>query len=128
MRGRVAQNREGHLPAPASEASVRRLLQNLLPAFAGEGGHAPAVNQQPAGDALVADLGVFGPIQSVRFLGPVDHGIDRDKSEPSDQGSQCRLEKTHWEVYEVKQNRGSSVWLVAATANGSIECIEVAVR
>ena len=90
--------------------------------------HAPGLNQQLAGNALVADLGVFGPIQSVRFLGPVDHGIDRDKSEPSDQGSLCRLEKTHWEVYEVKQNRGSSVWLVAATASGSIECIEVAVR
>jgi hypothetical protein len=39
-----------------------------------------------------------------------------------------QFERYHWEVYDVEQNRGSSVWVVAVTTSGSIGRIEVAVR
>lgn len=124
----IARNRESHLPAPLAEASVRRSLKRLIAEFPSERGHDPATDRKSAGDSLEAELGLFGPIQSVKFLGFVDHGIDRDKSDSTDQGDLSQFEKTRWEVYDVKQDRGASVWLVATTADGSIEHIEVAVR
>ena len=64
----------------------------------------------------------------MKFLGFVDHGINRDKSESLDLRDWIQFERYHWEVYDVEQNLGSSVWLVAVTTSGSIGRIEVAVR
>jgi hypothetical protein len=57
----------------------------------------------------------------MRFPGFIKHGIALDDSYSSGAGS-------HWEAYEIEQTHGSSVWLVAATADGTIQRIEVAVE
>jgi hypothetical protein len=121
----IAMNREGHLQAPSTEVSVRRLLEKLIADFPSESGNNPGESPE---DSLEAELGLFGPIESVKFLGFVDHGIARGKSDSSDPLDPPPLASTRWEVYDVEQVRGSSVWLVVATASGSIQRIEVAVR
>ncbi|MHB8477928.1 MAG: energy transducer TonB [Steroidobacteraceae bacterium] len=126
----VAMNHKRHLHVPSTETSVRSLLQKLIAAFPSERGHDPGMDRESAGDSIEAQLGHLGQIQSVKFLGFVDHGIDRDKSEQLDLRDLTQFERYryHWEVYDVEQNRGSSVWLVAATTSGSIGRIEVAIR
>jgi TonB family protein len=124
----IATNRARHPHSPSSEVSVRSLLQELIAAFPSERAQEPGTTQESAGDSVEAELGLLGPIQSLTFLGFVDHGIDRDQSNSSDFRDPPRLERTHWEVYDVKQDHGSSVWVVAATARGSIQRIEVAIR
>jgi periplasmic protein TonB len=124
----IAMNHERHPHVPSTETSVRSLLQKLIAAFPSERGHDPGTDRESSGDSLEAELGHLGPIQSVKFLGFVDHGIDRDKSESLDLRDWIQFERYHWEVYDVEQNLGSSVWVVAATTSGSIGRIEVAVR
>jgi len=124
----IAMNHKRHLHVPSTETSVRSLLQKLIAAFPSERGHDPGTDRESSGDSLEAELGHLGSIQSVKFLGFVDHGIDRDKSYSWDLTDLTQFERYHWEVYDVEQNRGSSVWLVAVTTSGSIGRIEVAVR
>jgi TonB family protein len=124
----IAMNHKRQLHAASTETSVRTLLQKLIAAFPSERGHDPGTDRESSGDSLEAELGRLGPVQSVKFLGFVDYGIDRDKSESLDIRDLTQFERYHWEVYDVEQNRGSSVWLVAVTTSGSIGAIEVAVR
>ena len=126
----IAMNQKRHLHLPSTETSVRSLLQKLIAAFPSERGHDPRTGRESTEDSPEADLGHLGPIQSVKFLGLVDHGIDRDKSASLDLRDLTQFERPgyYWEAYDVEQNGGSSVWLVAVTASGSIGCIEVAVR
>jgi TonB family protein len=124
----IATNRARHSEFPSSEMSVRSLLQELIAAVPRERAQEPGTTRDSAGDSVEAELGLLGPIQSLTFLGFVDHGIDRDQSDSSDFRDPPPLQRTRWEVYDVKQNHGSSVWLVAATARGSIQRIEVAIR
>ena len=124
----IATNRARHAASPSSEVSVRSLLQELIAAFPSKRAQEPDTTRESAGDSIEAALGLLGPLQSLTFLGFVDHGIDRDQSDSSDFRDPPRPERTHWEVYDVKQDHGSSVWLVAATARGSIQRIEVAIR
>ena len=124
----IAMNHKRHLHVPSTETSMRSLLQKLIAAFPSERGHDPGTDRESSGDSLEAELGHLGSIQSVKFLGFVDHGIDRDKSYSWDLTDLTQFERYHWEVYDVEQNRGSSVWLVAVTTSGSIGRIEVAVR
>lgn len=126
----IAMNQKRHLHVPSTETSVRSLLQKLIAAFPSERGDDPATDRESSEDSPEADLGHLGPIQSVKFLGLVDHGIDRDKSESLDLRDLTQFERSryYWEAYDVEQNGGSSVWLVAVTTSGSIGRIEVAVR
>jgi TonB family protein len=124
----IATNRARHLDSTSSEVSVRSLLQKLITAFANERAKEPGTTRESAGDWVEAELGLMGPIQSLKFLGFVEHGIDLDQSASSHFQDLQRLERTHWEIYDVEQDHGSSVWLVAATARGSIQRIEVALR
>lgn len=124
----IATNRARHPDSPSSEVSVRSLLQKLIAAFPSERAEEPGAIQEFAGDSVEAELGLLGPIRSVTFMGFVHHGIDRDQSDSSQFADLLRLERRHWEVYNVKQDHGSSVWLVATTPRGSIEGIEVAIR
>jgi hypothetical protein len=61
-------------------------------------------------------------------VGFVDHGFAVDRSDSSEAQGPPQPENTHWEVYDIVQSRGSSVWLVETTARGSIQRIEFAVR
>jgi len=126
----IAMNQKRHLHLPSAETSVRRLLQKLIAAFPRVRGGDPGADRETSEDSPEADLGQLGPIQSVKFLGLVDHGIDHDRSESLDLRDLTQFEtyRYHWEVYDVEQNLGSSVWLVAVTTSGSIGRIEVAVR
>ena len=126
----LAMNQKRHLHLPSTETSVRSLLQKLIAAFPSKASHHPGTDRASSEDSPEADLGHLGPVQSVKFLGLVDHGIDRDKSQPSDLRDLTQFEKPgyYWEAYDVEQNGGSSVWLVAVTTSGSIGCIEVAVQ
>jgi TonB family protein len=124
----IATNRARHPDSPSSEKSVRSLLQELIAAFPGEHALETGTTREAAGDSVEAELGLLGPIQSLTLLGFVDHGIDRDQSYSADFQDLPQLEQRRWEVYDVKQDHGSSVWLVAATARGSIQRIEVAIR
>jgi protein TonB len=126
----IAMNQKRHQHLPSTETSVRGLLQKLIAAFPSERGDDPEADRESSEHSPEADLGQLGPIQSVKFLGRVDHGIDRDQSESLDLRDLTQFERSryYWEAYDVEQNGGSSVWLVAVTASGSIGCIEVAVR
>lgn len=126
----IAMNQKRHLHLPSTETSVRSLLQKLIAAFPSERGDDPGTDRESSEDSPEADLGHLGLIQSVKFLGLVDHGIDRDQSESLDRRDLTQFESSryYWEAYDVEQNGGSSVWLVAVTTSGSIGCIEVAVR
>jgi TonB family protein len=126
----IATNQKRHLHLPSTETSVRSLLQKLIAAFPSERGDDPGTDRESSEDSPEADLGHLGSIQSVKFLGLVDHGIDRDQSASLDLRDLTQFERSgyHWEAYDVEQNGGSSVWLVAVTTTGSIGCIEVAVR
>jgi TonB family protein len=121
----IATNRERPLHAPTAEASVRRSLKKLISAFPAERGIDSTTN---AGESIEAEVGLLGPIHSVRFVGFVDHGFAVDRSDSSEAQGSPQPESTHWEAYDVEQNRGSSVWLVETTASGSIQRIEFAVR
>jgi len=118
-------DRKASVKAPSAEVSVRRSLEKLTAAFPVKRGNDPAMGGE---ESIEADLGLLGPIHSVRFLGFVDHGIALDRSDAWEAQGPPQPESTHWEVYDVEQNRGSSVWLVATTARGSIQRIEVALR
>jgi len=120
----IGTNREGAVRPPSAETSVRRSLERLIAAFPLARGNESAKGTE----SIEADVGLLGPIRSVRFLGFVDHGIALDTSDSSEAQGPPQPESTHWEVYDVEQNRGSSVWLVATTATGSIQRIEVALR
>jgi protein TonB len=126
----IALNQKRHLHLPSTETSVRSLLQKLIAAFPSVRRDGPATDRESSEDSPEADLGRLGPIQSVKFLGLVDHGIDRDQPESLDLRDLTQFERSryHWEAYDVKQNGGSSVWLVAVTTTGSIGSIKVAVR
>ena len=124
----IATNHEGYPDLPSGEGSVRSLLQKLVVAFASDGARKTGTNPDSVGDSVEAELGLLGSIQSLRFLGFVAHGIDRDRSDPSDLQDPQGLEKARWEVYDVEQDHGSAVWLVAVTGHGSIQRIEVAMR
>jgi TonB family protein len=126
----IAMNQKRYLHLPSTETSVRSLLQTLIAAFPSERVDDPGTEQESSEDSPEADLGHLGPIQSVKFLGVVDHGIDRDNSKSLDLRDLAQFERStsHWEAYDVEQNGGSSVWLVAVTTSGSIGLIEVAVR
>jgi hypothetical protein len=93
--------------APSAEMSVRRSLEKLIAAFPVTRGNDSATN---AGESIEAEVGHLGPIHSVRFLGFVDHGIALDRSDSWEAQGPPQPESTHWEVYDVEQNRGSSVW------------------
>jgi len=121
-------NGAAHPQSPSGEASLHSLLQELVVAFAKPHAQQASTILETAGDSVEALLGLQGPIQSLQFLGFVDHGIDHDRSESSDAQAFVPAKPTHWEVYDVKQDYGSSVWLIAVTAHGSIQRIEVAVR
>jgi TonB family protein len=123
--GEIATNREGPLHAPTAEPSVRSSLEKLIAVFSVGRGHDSATN---AGESIEAEVGLLGPIHSVRFVGFVDHGFAVDRSDSSEAQGPPQPESTHWEAYDIEQNRGSSVWLVEATARGSIQRIEFAVR
>jgi hypothetical protein len=110
--------------APSAEGSVRRSLKKLIAGFSVTQGN----DSVTSGESIEADLGLLGPIRSVKFIGFVNHGITLDESNSDEALGPPERENTHWEVYDVQQNRGSSVWLVAATATGSIQRIEVALR
>ena len=114
--------------SPSGETSLHSLLQQLVVAFANQQPQGPDQILDTAGDSVEALLGLQGPIQSMQFLGFVDHGIDNDRSAPADTQALMQGKPTHWEVYDVTQDHGSSVWLIAVTAHGSIQRIEVAVR
>jgi hypothetical protein len=116
---------EGPAHAPSAEMSVCRSLEKLIAAFPVTRGNDSATN---AGESIEAEVGHLGPIHSVRFLGFVDHGIALDRSDSWEAQGPPQPESTHWEVYDVEQNRGSSVWLAETTARGSLQRIEVAVR
>ena len=126
----IAMNQKRHLHLPSTETSVRSLLQKLIAAFPSKRRDDPGTDRESSEDSPEADLGRLGPIQSVKFLGLVDHGVDRDQSQSLDLRDLTQFERSryHWEAYDVKQNGGSSVWLVAVTTTGSIGSIEVAVR
>lgn len=126
----IGMNKKRHLHVPSTETSVRSMLQKLIAAFPSEGGPDPGTDRDSSGDSIEADLGHLGPIESVKFMGFVDHGVDRDKSAALDLRDLTQFESYsyRWEVYDVEQNRGSSVWLVAVSTSGSIGRIEVAVR
>jgi TonB family protein len=126
----IGMNQKRHPHLPSTETSVRSLLQKLIVAFPSERGDDPGRDRESSEDSPEADLGHLGPIQSVKFMGFVDHGVDRDKSASLDLRDLTQFESYRygWEVYDVEQNRGSSVWLVAVTTSGSIGRIEVAVR
>lgn len=126
----IAMNQKRHLHLPSTETSVRSLLQKLIAAFPSKAGDHPGTNRESSEDSPEADLGHLGPIQSVKFLGLVDHGVDRDKSGSLDLRDLTQFERSsyYWEAYDVEQNGGSTVWLVAVTTSGSIGCVEVAVR
>jgi protein TonB len=128
MDAEIAMNHKRHLHVPSTEMSVRSLLQKLVAAFPSEPGHDPETDRESSGESPEGELGRLGPIQSVNFLGFVDHGIDRDNPESLDLRDLTQFESYHWEVYDVEQKHGSSVWLVAVTTRGSIGRIEVALR
>jgi hypothetical protein len=122
---RLGLQRESHLSAPSAEDSVRRLLEKLIAACA----NVPVGQDPAASDSSERELGLPGSIQSLQFMGVADHGIDRDTPDASLLKHPPRLTNTpHWEVYDIKQDRGSSVWLVAVSPDGLIRRIEVAVR
>jgi TonB family protein len=123
----IAKNRALHPESPLSEVSVRSLLQKLITAFPSEQVQEPCT-LDTAGNSVEMQLGLMGPIQSLTFLGFVDHGIDRDQSDSADLRDPRWRARTNWEVYDIKQDFGSSVWLVATTERGSIQRIEVAIR
>jgi len=121
----IGTNREGPVHAPSAEVSVRRSLKKLIDAFPATRGKDSATN---AGQSIEAEVGLLGAIHSVRFLGFVDHGIALDTTDSGEAQGPPQPESTHWEIYDIEQNRGSSVWLVEATAGGSIQRIELAIR
>lgn len=123
----MGRNRERHVHTPPMAESVRTLLEKVIAAFPGVSGEVPGA-RRAAGDSLEAELAGLGPIRSVRFLGFVKHGVAIDGSDSSDAGSLFPPEATHWEAYDIEQKRGSSVWLVAATVEGTLQRIEVAIR
>lgn len=132
----VATNRARPAELPSGEVSVRSLLQKLIAAYPSGRAQEPGTTRDATADSAEAELGLWGPIQSLKFLGFVEHGIaiDQDRSDSPDAPDSPdfrdppQLKTTHWEAYDVEQDHGSSVWLVAVTAGGSIQRIEVAVR
>ena len=129
----IATNRARPAELPSGEVSVRSLLQKLIAAYPSGRAQDPGTTRDAAADSAEAEVGLWGPIQSLKFLGFVEHGIaiDHDRSDSPDSPEfrdPPQLKQTHWEAYDVEQDHGSSVWLVAVTAGGSIQRIEVAVR
>jgi hypothetical protein len=49
-------------------------------------------------------------------------------SESGSAGNLSPFAAAHWEVYDIEQTHGSSVWLVSTTARETIQRIEVAIR
>jgi TonB family protein len=121
----IGTNRKRSVHAPSAEVSVRRSLEKLIAAFPAARGND---SESSASQSIEAEVGLLGGIHSVRFLGFVDHGIALDRSNSWEAQGPPQPQNTHWEVYDVEQDRGSSVWLVEAAASGSIQRIEVAVR
>lgn len=116
-------NRKTH--APSAELSVRRSIETLIDAFPVAQGNDSVTN---VGASLEAEVGLLGPIHTLEFLGFVDRGIALDRSESWAAQGPPQSGRAHWEAYDVEQSRGSSVWLVEATASGAIQRIEVALR
>jgi hypothetical protein len=71
-----------HRDSPSGETSLHSLLQQLIVAFANQRAEGPDKVLDAAGDSVEAVLGLQGPIQSLQFLGFVDHGIDNEVNQP----------------------------------------------
>lgn len=105
---------------PHTIKALRELVHKLLVAFRHE--------RHSREHTLTAEFGVLGPVQSIRFQGFIPHGMQNTRSGSSRRRHSARSERRRWEVYDVKQRRGSSVWLVKAASSGTIRRIEVAIR
>jgi len=97
----IAAKVQSQTPTPGSEAALRRLIAGVVsgqPNYDEMGPElAQATHQQLA--QLQAGIGSMGAVQSVEFRGVGNAG---------------------WDVYEVKQERGSSQWRIALGSNGLI--------
>jgi len=120
LNGDILMNHPGSPHTPAAADSVRRLLQKLITGFERASGQARGVDRQCIGDTPAAKLAALGPLRSEKFLGFIKHGVSIEGPESS--------AVTHWEAYEIVQTHGSSVWLVSATVNGTIQQIAVAIQ
>jgi TonB family protein len=113
---------------PRSAALIWRLINELVTAFARDrGGHAGSA--LPSTEyAVERVLGPLGAPQSVRFVGIVPHGMDGAEPDPVERWNRPLLEPLRWEVYDVEQRQGFSVWLVRTDPLGKILRIEMTVR
>ena len=119
--------RQNNSGSPEGEASLRHLVDGMLAAFAQKA----RARSGPSADKVLPleeQLVGRGPIQSVEFLGFAEHGLDSDEADSRTSKGPEGIVETHWEVYDVKQNLGSSVWLVVATNSGAIKRAQVVLR
>lgn len=117
----IGANPAAVMQTPAAETAVHRLLGKLVTAF-------PDTQSRSAagpGESIEAEVADRGQIHSVRFMGFISDGISFDDS---DSPPRSKPPTTHWEVYDVEQARGVSVWVVEAKSSGVIQQIEVAMR
>jgi TonB family protein len=113
---------------PRTAALIWRLLNEFVAAFASDrGGHAGS-GLRSGESSLERVLGPLGAPRSVRFVGFVPHGMDGAEPDPSERWNRPLFEPLRWEVYEVEQQQGFSVWLVEASPRGTISRAEVTVR
>lgn len=105
---------------PRAASGIRRVLGEVTSTFPHDHGS--------AGDSLEAELGPLGPVQDIRFVGFVPHGMedaDRDSAAPPPRRA---TDGDQWEVYDVEQQFGRSVWLVQSASSGAIRRIELTIR
>jgi hypothetical protein len=92
---------QNQAPTPGSEAALRRLIAAIAIGEPNYGEMSAALadamrRQLPAAKAAVSSLGA---VQSVQFMGVGNQG---------------------WDIYNVKQERGSMQWRIALGADGKI--------
>lgn len=106
--------------APRAAAGIRRVLGEVTAAF--------RHGRRSTGDSLEAELGPLGPVQDVRFMGFLPHGMEDADSDSDQRPHQPAIDRDQWEVYEVEQQFGLAVWLVKSAPSGAIRRIELTIR
>jgi TonB family protein len=119
----IEKQQPGH--ASWTKGVISRLLDKLV---AQDRGRRRGADRGSPEDSLEAKLARQGPVRFVRFVGVVPHGMDYASPDSIDPRRRSRFMQARWQVYDVEQQRGFSVWLVKATPLGVIRRIEVAIR
>jgi hypothetical protein len=97
------------VPTPPSADALIQLIKKIQSFELG-------VNNTPGPIPPIRLLASWGGVTSIQFMGNRSHGLNITFEHGMDNKNDV-----HWEHYEIKQLRGVSEWLIAASRDGAIK-------